>query len=100
MCCVDVNALLVTFDSPMNISSPDLYSSKCSTKDFVDIDLVEDSNCGCTGEYAHSIFAYLREAEVSFIIVKSLGYDFMSQVPFLMCQELCDIDFAHDNILT
>jgi len=51
----------------MNISSPDLYNSK-SNKDFVDIDLIEDMNCGVMGEYAHSIFAYLREAEVRFYI--------------------------------
>ncbi len=49
----------------MNISSPDLYNSKCNARDFVDIDLIEDANCGCTGEYAHSIFTYLRDAEVS-----------------------------------
>lgn len=55
--------LTVTFDSPMNVSSPDLYNKLCS-KEFVDIDLMEDSNCAITGEYAHNIFSYLREAEV------------------------------------
>ena len=58
----------VTFDSPMNISSPDLYNSK-SNKDFVDIDLIEDMNCGVIGEYAHSIFDYLREAEVRWAFI-------------------------------
>lgn len=55
----------VSFESPMHISSPDMFVSKLQCKEFVDIDLVEDSNCPASREYAHEIFAYLREAEVS-----------------------------------
>lgn len=57
----------VSFDSPMLVSSPDVFASKFqSKKEFTDIDLVEDSSSGSTGEYASDIFSYLREAEVSF----------------------------------
>lgn len=48
----------------MNVSSPDHYNSKLCSKEFIDIDLVEDTNCAVTGEYAHNIFSYFREAEV------------------------------------
>lgn len=62
------NFVSVCFDSPMNVSSPDLLSSsKLHKKEFVDIDLIEDSNCCTTGEYAGQIFAYLREAEVGLL---------------------------------
>lgn len=49
----------------MHVSSPDLLASKLQCKAFVDIDLVEDANCGATGEYANEIFSYLKEAEVN-----------------------------------
>lgn len=54
----------VSFDSPMLVSSPDVFASKFQSKEFVDIDLVKDSSSTGTGEYASDIFSYLREAEV------------------------------------
>lgn len=57
----------ISFDSPMLVSSPDVFASKFQSKEeFVDIDLVENSSSGSTGEYASDIFSYLREAEVRF----------------------------------
>ena len=52
----------VSFDSPMLVSSPDIFATKSKSKEFVDIDLVEDTT---TGKYASEIFSYLKEAEVS-----------------------------------
>lgn len=50
-----------SFESPM-LFSPDVHNKH---DEVVDIDLLDDSNCAVTGEYAKDIFIYLREAEVS-----------------------------------
>lgn len=55
----------------MLVSSPDVFSSKFQSKEFVDIDLLKDSNSGSTGEYASEIFSYLREAEVKTRLIHS-----------------------------
>lgn len=57
----------------MFVSSPDVFSSKFRSKEFVDIDLVKDSRSAGTGEYASDIFSYLREAEVRRYCSESCG---------------------------
>lgn len=71
----------MSFDSPMFVSSPDVFSSKFKSKEFVDIDLMEDSSSASAGEYASDIFSYLKEAEVR--IKKMVG------VKLLLHAQLC-----------
>ena len=55
-----------SFESPM-LFSPDVYNSLSKKDEVVDIDMLDDSNCAVTREYAKDIFIYLREAEVSML---------------------------------
>lgn len=51
----------VSFESPMHVSSPDMFAPKLQLNERLGMDLVEDST---TREYAAEIFTYLKEAEV------------------------------------
>lgn len=57
-----------SYSSPMTLSSsPDTFSTLLQCNEVIDIDLL--GSCADSGEYAKEIFTFLREAEVSHMLL-------------------------------